>query len=283
MTELVTTTVTDGIAQVRLDRPDKLNGLTLEILHGLVETARALRRDRSIRAVVLAGEGRSFCSGMDFQTVSQADLVKGFPPHPLRGTNVYQEACWVWRRLPVPVIAAVHGHCFGGGLQLATGCDYRFTTPDAQWSVMETKWGLVPDMSGVQALKQLVGIDMAKRLTWTGEVVSGVRAVELGLASEVSDEPVAAATAMALQIAQRSPDAVAGGKRLFDSQWSTGARRTFNRERLEQALLLAAPNTAIARKASQAAAAAARAAKTAGTTLTADAAPRPSYRPRLFR
>ena len=122
-------------------------------------------------------------------------------PNPLRGTNLFQEACWAWRRVPVPVVAAVHGHCYGGGLQIALAADLRMTTADAQWSVMEAKWGLVPDMGGVQALSQQVRMDVAKRLTMTGEVVSGERAVELGLASEVHDEPFVAATRFLEQVA----------------------------------------------------------------------------------
>ncbi|XVX20023.1 crotonase/enoyl-CoA hydratase family protein [Actinomycetota bacterium] len=246
----VTCQVQDGIAQVRLDRPDKLNGLTLEMLEDLIATAHRLRADRTLRAVVISGEGRSFCAGLDFGSVnlSPAGIARSFVPRPWRGTNTFQEACWVWRRLPVPVIAAVKGHCYGGGLQIALGADYRFTTPDAQWSVMETKWGLVPDMSGVQSLSEQVGLDIAKRLTMTGEVLSGERAVDLGLASELADDPVLAATALAQTIAMRSPDAVAGAKRLFQSTWGKSARRTFARERLEQMVLLGAANTKIARK-----------------------------------
>ena len=171
--------VADGIATVRLNRPDKLNALTLDTLEALVATGRGLAADRTLRAVILTGEGRSFCAGLDFGTVlrDRPGIVRAFAPRPRRGTNTFQEACWVWRRLPVPVLASVHGHCFGGGLQIALGADYRFTTPDAQWSVLEVKWGLIPDMSGIQSLSQQVGMDHAKRLTMTGEVVSGSRAV----------------------------------------------------------------------------------------------------------
>src|SRR5690606_4522352 len=124
-------------------------------------------------------------------------------PAPWRGTNKFQEACWAWRRLPAPVIAAVHGHCFGGGLQLALAADFRITTPDAQWSVLEAKWGLIPDMSGVQALSELVGLEAAKRLTMTAEVLSGTEAHALGLVGELADDPVAAAHALARELATR--------------------------------------------------------------------------------
>jgi enoyl-CoA hydratase/carnithine racemase len=251
MSSTVSCEVEGGIAQVRLNRPDKLNALTLDTLEGLVTTARRLGRDRSLRGVVLGGEGDSFCAGLDFATVlaNPPRVARAFVPHPFRGTNLFQEACWAWRRLPVPVVAAVHGHCYGGGLQIALSGDLRMTTADAQWSVLEARWGLIPDMSGVQALSQLVTIDVAKRLTMTGEVVSGTRAVELGLASEVHEEPFVAATRFLEEVATRSPDAVAATKRLFQRTWTSGDRRTFARERFEQARLLATRNTTIAREA----------------------------------
>lgn len=251
MASPVTCRVEGGIAQVRLNRPDKLNALTLDTLEGLVRTARSLAGDRRLRGVVLGGEGESFCAGLDFATVlaDPPRVARAFVPRPWRGTNLFQEACWAWRRLPVPVVAAVQGHCYGGGLQVALAADLRMTTADAQWSVLEARWGLVPDMSGIHALKQQVGLDVAKRLTMTGEVVSGARAVELGLASEVHDEPYVAATRFLEQVATRSPDSVAATKRLFERTWTSGPRRTFARERLEQARLLATRNTTIAREA----------------------------------
>ena len=247
----VTCTVTNGIAQVRLDRPDKLNALTLDILDDLVATAARLRRDRSLRAVVIAGEGDAFCAGLDFATVLRqpARIAAAFVPRPLRGTNTFQEACWAWRRVPVPVVAAVHGHCLGGGLQIALAADFRFATPDSRWSVLEGKWGIIPDMSGVQALSELVGIDTAKRLTMTAEMISGDRAHDLGLVTELAADPVVAATAFAQRLAERSPDALAAAKRLFDDTWHRSPRRTFARERLEQAFLLFGANTKIAREA----------------------------------
>ncbi len=247
----VTCRVEGAVAHVRLDRPEKLNALTLDTLGALVSTARSLARDRSLRGVVLAGEGDSFCAGLDFATVlgDPPRVARSFVPLPWRGTNLFQEACWAWRRLPVPVVAAVHGHCYGGGLQIALAADLRMTTPDARWSVLEAKWGLIPDMSGIHALKQQVGLDVAKRLTMTGEVVDGSRAVELGLASEVHEDPVAAAEAFLAQVATRSPDAVAATKRIFERTWTSGPRRTFARERVEQARLLATRNTRVAREA----------------------------------
>lgn len=260
------TSVSDGIARVELARPDKLNGLTLDMLDGLVQTARRLRSDRTVRGIVITGQGASFCAGLDFGTVMKnpAGVARSFIPRPWLGTNTFQEACWAWRRIPVPVVAAVRGHCYGGGVQIALGADFRMTTPDAQWSVLEAKWGLIPDMSGVQALSQQVGLDVAKRLTMTGEVIDGLEAVRLGLATEATDDPVRAAYDLLGRIATRSPDSVAATKRIFERTWTSGARRTFRWERLEQAVLLGAANTKVVRSA---------------VAEKVD----PRYRPRIFR
>ncbi|WP_313511510.1 crotonase/enoyl-CoA hydratase family protein [Corynebacterium variabile] len=255
--ELPTLTFTDEpvrIAHVRLNRPEKLNSLTLGVLDELIAIAGTIRADRSVRAVVIAGEGRSFCAGLDFASAMKKPqaLAASFVPRPWRGTNQFQEACWAFRRLPVPVIAAVHGHCFGGGLQLAMAADWRFTTADAQWSILESKWGLIPDMSGLQSLSQQLRADVLKRLTMTGETVDGTSAVEFGLASEVTAEgtdPVDAAVELAAQIATRSPDATAYGKKLVDETWARGARATFALERIRQFRLLVASNTKVAQKA----------------------------------
>jgi enoyl-CoA hydratase/carnithine racemase len=150
------------------------------------------------------------------------------------------------------VLAAVHGRCYGGGLQLALAADFRFSTPDCEWSVMEAKWGLIPDMTGSATLSRLVGIDKARLLTMTAEIVSGVEAERIGLVTEVCTDPMAAAEALAEKIAIRSPDAVAGAKRLFDLTWNTSTRRAFAVERAIQSGLLLAANTAIARKAAAA-------------------------------
>ena len=251
MTELVTCTILERegarLADVRLNRPDKLNSLTLDLLEQLQAVAESLAGDLTLRGVLLSGEGRAFCAGLDFATVmAEPERVNAvFAPDADRGTNLFQEAPWAWRRLAVPVVAAVHGHCLGGGLQIALAADYRFTTPDATWSVLEAKWGLVPDMSGVQSLSELVRIDVAKRLAMTGEIFDGTRAVALGVASELAADPYAAGLALLDEFATRSPDAVAASKRLFDETWTADAARTFARERAEQSVLLSAANTAV--------------------------------------
>lgn len=251
MSRHVTTTIEDGIAHLRLTRPDKLNALTLEMLDDLVAAAHGLRADRRLRAVIVTGEGDSFCAGLDFAAAlrDQKGIITRFLPRPWRGTNTFQEAAWALRRLPVPVIAAVHGHCLGGGLQIALGADFRITHPEATWSVLEGRWGIIPDMSGVQALSELVGIDVAKRLTMTAEKISGARAVEIGLATEVAEDPLVAATELVGELMSRSPDALASAKRLFDGTWGASPRRTFARERIEQLGLLLGPNARRARQA----------------------------------
>lgn len=247
----ITCTTDDGIAQVWLDRPDKLNGLTLDMLGELAATAKRLGEDRTLRAVVLAGAGESFSAGLDFASAlrNPAAIARTFLPRPFRGTNAFQEAAWSWRRLPVPVIAAVKGHCYGGGLQLALGADFRISTPDAQWSVLEAKWGLIPDMSGVRTLSEVVGMDRAKLLTMTGDTFSGEQARAYGLVTELSADPLATADDLAHQLKSRSPDAIAAAKRLFNDTWTSTPRRTFARERAEQLALLLNANTRIAREA----------------------------------
>ena len=247
----VTCTIEDGIAHVRLDRPEKLNALTLDILHDLVSTAQHLRKDKGLRAVIVSGEGDAFCAGLDFASTMRnpALVAKAFVPRPWRGTNTFQEAPWAFRRIPVPVIAAVHGHCLGGGLQIALAADFRIATPDSRWSVLEGKWGLIPDMSGIRALSELVGIDKAKLLTMTADVFDGSRAHELGLVTMLDNDPLAGAHRLAQQLSRKSPDALAAAKRLFNDTWTASPRRTFARERVEQAYLLAARNTKAAREA----------------------------------
>ena len=241
---LVVCETVGSIAHVRLARPEKLNALTLPMLDQLIQVARQIRRDPSVRAVLLSGEGEAFCAGMDLTAAlrTPAGVAARFLPRPWTGTNVFQEACWVWRRLPVPVIAAVHGHCLGGGLQLALGADLRVTTPDATWSVRETHWGLVPDMSGMRTLTELLPLDVAKELTLTARMVSGIEAEQIGLATRVSEDPVAAAVELAQEITQHDRQAVSHAKRLLDRAASASARVTFARERLAQLTLLARLN-----------------------------------------
>lgn len=227
-------------AYVTLDRPNKHNGLTIDMLRDLVASAKLVARRTDVRAVILSGNGPSFSSGLDIAAATSDPLaiIRNFVPPPWRGTNAFQEACWAWRRLPVPVIAAVHGRCFGGGLQLALATDVRFTTPDAEFSVMETKHGLVPDMTGAATLSRLIGIDKALLLTMTADTVDAAYAAEIGLVTELAADPVAEAEKLADRIATRPQHAVASAKRLFDRSWQASPRRTFAIERAAQLPLI---------------------------------------------
>jgi enoyl-CoA hydratase/carnithine racemase len=221
MGERVTVAMERGVADVRLNRAEKLNALDRAMFDALIETGKALMTDRTLRAVVLSGEGRAFCAGLDFASFmamsdansNGASLMERPEDSP---ANHAQRAAWIWTEVPVPVIAAVHGAAFGGGLQIALGADLRIAAPDAQLSVMEVKWGLIPDMSGTQTLRRLVRLDVAKELTFTGRIVSGHEAAALGLVTRVADNPRAAALALARELAGKSPDAIRAGKQLLD-------------------------------------------------------------------
>ena len=250
MSDRVTVHIEDHIADVRLNRPDKLNALDLAMFEGLVETGRSLSTDRSLRAVVLSGEGRGFCAGLDFSSfMAMAGSAEGAARNLFerqRGgpANYAQEACYVWTTLPVPVIAAVHGYAYGGGLQLALAADIRFVAPDAQLSVMEIKWGLIPDMTGTQTLRHLVRLDIAKELTFTGRSVSGQEAVEIGLATRLSESPRDAALVLAREIAAKSPNAIRAGKRLLESSRTIDPEEGLLMEESLQRTLLGKPNQA---------------------------------------
>ncbi|SDJ24939.1 Enoyl-CoA hydratase/carnithine racemase [Rhodococcus triatomae] len=201
--------------------------------------------------MILRGDGAAFSAGLDFASVGKnpARLALAFAKIPGQKTNLFQRACWAWRSLPVPVIAVLHGRCYGGGLQLALAADFRFSTPDCELSVLEAKWGLIPDMTGSVTLRELVGMDLAKRLTMTGEMFDGRRAHEWGLVSGVSEHPLTDAEELAARIATRSPDSVAATKKLFQNTWHRSPRAAFAVETLLQLRLLTGRNHTIARKA----------------------------------
>jgi enoyl-CoA hydratase/carnithine racemase len=212
----------DGIADVRMVRAEKMNALDLPMFIALVEAGKALARDASMRAVVLSGEGRAFSSGIDLSALSGVGERDGSGPQlfdrsPDSPANLAQRAAWIWQEVPVPVIAAVHGVAYGAGLQVALGADIRFVAPDAKLSIREAYWGLVPDVAFTQTLRNVVGLDVAKELTFTARIVSGTEAVALRLATHVSNDPHRDATALAREIADRSPDAVRAAKKLLNT------------------------------------------------------------------
>jgi len=236
--------VADHVAVVSLARPEKHNALDAAMFEAIIGAAERLIDEPGVRAVVLHGDGRSFCSGLDL--VSLMSAPEGLPAiiERLRAgvPTWFQRAAYDWTRLPVPVVAAIHGNCLGGGLQIALGADIRIATPDARLSVMEIKWGLIPDMSITRTLPRLVGIDVAKELTYSGRVCSGEEALGLGVVTRLSEDPLAAAKELAADIAGRSPDAVRAAKRLFDEAWSGPAEETLALEAELQQSLIGSPN-----------------------------------------
>jgi len=244
-----------GVAEVAMVRADKMNAIDAAMFEGLIDAIEQLRADRRVRAVVLHGEGRAFCAGLDMDRFREmgsgriggtlGDIVAR--THGL--ANGPQQVAWGWRELPVPVIAAVHGAAFGGGLQIALGADIRCVHPDTQLAVMEIKWGLVPDMAGCVLLTQLARPDVVRDLTFTGRTVSGTEALALGLATRVSDDPLAEARALAALIAGRSPDAVRAGKRLLNGASPVDAAAVLMAESHEQQRLIGSPNQSEAARA----------------------------------
>lgn len=247
MSDRVSIEVNDWVANVRLDRAEKMNALDLPMFDGLIDAGRELAARDDVRAVVLSGNGRAFCAGLDFGSfmamASDGDPSAALLSRDADGpANRAQLAAYAWTALPMPVIAAIHGVAYGGGLQIALGADIRIVTPDVKMSVMEIKWGLVPDMTGTQTLRRLVRLDVAKELTFTGRVVEGEEAVTLGLATRVADDPRAAALELASTIASKSPDAIRGAKRLLNDAGYVSLEEGLLREEREQVKLLGSKN-----------------------------------------
>lgn len=240
--ERVTITVSDGIADVRLNRPDKMNAIDPAMFTALSETSAALSRRRDVRVVVLSGNGRAFCAGIDLGSLADGGALRSLGERTHGIANLVQHAVWGWREVPVPVIAAVHGVAFGGGLQVALAADIRIVAPDARLAVLEVRWGLVPDMAGIALLRGLVRGDVARELTYSARQVSGTEAAGLGLATRTADDPYAAAMALAAQVAANSPRAVRGAKRLFGLSQDTGAAEILLAEAREQEPLIGGPD-----------------------------------------
>ncbi|MEO6859019.1 MAG: crotonase/enoyl-CoA hydratase family protein [Solirubrobacteraceae bacterium] len=236
--------IADHVAVVSLTRPDKHNALDIPMFDGILAAAERLRSEPGVRAVVLHGEGPSFCSGLDVMSIMASGSGTEGLLEPLRGEtpNRFQRAAYDWLRVPVPVIAALHGNCLGGGLQIALAADIRLATSDARLSVMEVKWGLVPDMAITRTLPRLVRLDVAKELTYTGRVFTGTEAAELGIVTRVTEDPLSAARELAADIAGRSPDAVRAAKRLLDESWTGTAEQTLTLEAKLQLGLIGSSN-----------------------------------------
>lgn len=226
MSDTVKLEIDQSIATVTLNRPDKYNGLDLSMFEGIARAARKLRKDRSVRGVILRGAGNAFSSGLDVKGVSRNPLNFArllFKPG-RKATNLAQDVSYLWRQVPAPVIAVTHGFCFGGGFQIALGADFRFTTADCEFAVMEAKWGLIPDMGITATLPELISIDLAKELTMTGRRFSGIEAKAMGLVSRVCEDPLEDARKFLEELRERSPDAVAAGKLLYNKTWRASDR-----------------------------------------------------------
>ena len=248
--DLVTIDIQNGIADVRLNREEKYNALSQDMFDAIIEAGQSLASADDVSAVVLSGNGRGFCAGLDM--ASFASMSDG-PRKPKSDTdsllakderpeNRAQRPALVWKQLPMPVISSLHGVVFGGGCQIALGTDIRIAAPDIKMSIMEIKWGLVPDMSITQTLRDIMPMDVAKELTFTGRILNGEQAKEVGLVTRVANDPLAAAMELAEEIAGKNPDAVRAGKALYEQAWHADARTGLELEATLQAQLIGTAN-----------------------------------------
>ncbi len=260
MSDLVTIEIERGVADVRLNRPDKYNAISPEMFQALNDAGSKLINANDVRAVVLSGNGPGFCAGLDMNSfqgmATRAESQtsnENASPVPVAQTqsaeNSAQRAAYVWRRLPMPVIAAIHGVAYGGGCQIALATDIRIAEPSAKMSVLEIKWGLIPDMSITQTLRQTVRMDVAKELTFTGRTLNAQEAQELGLVTHVRENAREAALELAHEIAGRSPTAVRAGKHLLETTWHAKDEEGFALEAKLQTGLIGTPNQVEAIKA----------------------------------
>jgi enoyl-CoA hydratase/carnithine racemase len=243
----ITLKIHNQIAQVSLNRSEKHNALDMAMFHAIKDTIKRLKADKGIRAIIVDGKGEDFCSGLDINAVMKSYrnpaklLFKWLPWR----SNLAQYVSTGWRDIPVPVIMVIHGRCWGGGLQIALGGDFRIAIPDASISIMESRWGLIPDMGGTLALKELLNLDKAKELAMTGEVIDGRQALNYGLVTHVDKNPAARALKLAELICQQSPDAVAATKKLYNQSWWSKPGFALLKESYYQIRILLGKNRAI--------------------------------------
>ncbi|AXY55767.1 crotonase/enoyl-CoA hydratase family protein [Acinetobacter chinensis] len=238
----------NGIATVSLNRPDKRNAMSFALLRELVSTAEKIKKDRSIRCVILTGEAGVFSAGIDLTDLNNPkntayaawELIKP-------GQSLFQKAFLIWQELPVPVIAAMEGFCLGAGMQLALAADIRISHPDTKMSIMESRWGLVPDMGLTRSIKGVIGLDLAKELTLTARVFDGHYAKEIGLVTHLDENPLNKAVSIAQEMLQRSPDALMAAKRVLDAM-EHQPTRSLRLEKIWQLKLLMGKNSKLARK-----------------------------------
>jgi enoyl-CoA hydratase/carnithine racemase len=245
--ERIYSEVMNDIAYVYLNRAEKHNALDMAMFYAIRKTIKCLKANKEIRAVIVQGQGEDFCSGLDIKSVmrSRTDplklLFKWLPWH----SNLAQYVSTGWRDIPVPVIMVIHGRCWGGGLQIALGADFRIATPNSSIAIMEARWGLIPDMGGTLALKELIKLDVAKELAMTGKIINGEGALDLGLITHLDDNPKARAVELAEVISRHSPDAVAATKKLYNKSWWSKPGFALVRESFYQIKILLGKNTKI--------------------------------------
>lgn len=247
MSERLRITIENHVADVMLDRADKFNALDVDMFRALDEAGRTLAADSSVRAVVLHGAGDHFCAGIDLGVLQEGgEAVARQLLAPVDGSvaNLAQRAAYAWRELPAPVICALRGTVFGGGFQIAMGADLRFAAPGTQFSIMESRWGLIPDMAISTTLRHVLPPDRIKELAWTGRVFDAAEALGLGLVVRIEDDPLAAAREMAALIRDRSPDAIRGVKRLVNASWGLTEAESLALEMRIQIGILGSPNQA---------------------------------------
>lgn len=246
MNDRVKVEIDRHVALVTLDRAEKKNAVDHAMFEAIIDTGERLAQDTAVRAVILRGAGNNFCAGIDistFQNVGDGpELADSLAPRPTSPANLFQSAAYVWRELPVPVIAAIEGYAFGAGLQIALGADIRYATPDARLSVMEIKWGIIPDMAISATLRDVVPVDRVRELAYTGRIVDGAEAAALGLVTRAEEDPLHAARAIAADIAGKSPDAIRAIKRLIAEGWQESPERSLRREAELQLSVMSSAN-----------------------------------------
>lgn len=233
----------NGIAHLRLTRPDKMNALDPAMISALISAGDDLSAMAGLRAVVISGEGRAFCAGLDLASISSGGgLSDDLVTRTHGNANQFQQLAMQFRKLPVPVIAAVHGVCYGGGLQIAAGADLRVVAPDARLAVMELKWGIIPDMGHFALWRGLVRSDALRELTYTAREFTGAEAQAMGFATHADADPLARAMAIAREIASKNPDGIRAAKRLFAASADASEDSILMAESVEQAGLLGSVN-----------------------------------------
>jgi len=248
MSDRIHLSVEEGIARVRLARPEKMNALDPAMFEAIAAAGAALKDNPDVRAVILSGEGKAFCAGLDVERIKAAAAGESILPFADLGKRTHgianwaQHLVWLWRELPVPVIAAVHGAAYGGGFQLALGADLRYVAPDARFAIIETKWGLVPDMAGTQLMRHLAREDIVRELTYTARIFSAEEALAYGFATRIATDPLAEALETARRIASRSPDAIRAAKRLLNLAVDSHAPAGLAAETAAQNALLGRPH-----------------------------------------